>query len=205
MQRSPTVGRCESSRLRFATTSTNESGKHRRTSVATLPDLRGDDLERFATDPYRLDFLRLDPAATERQLETALVDRIGEFLMHLGRGFAYLGRQSRLTIGDSDFFPDLLFYNTHLHAYVVFELKTRPFLPAHAGQLAFYVTAIEREIRAGRASTHNSSHKTRPDRRPLGCTSRPTPACADAAVWCSCCRQFVRVVTSKPENMPTAP
>ncbi len=128
-----------------------------RTNRASSVELRcdtarseGRHLQRLATDPYRLDFLRLDPASTERQTETALVDRISEFLMHLGLGFAYLGRRFRLTVGDSDFFLDLLFCNTHLHAYVVFELKTQPFVAAHAGHLAFYVTAIEREIRTER-------------------------------------------------------
>ena len=117
---------------------------------ATVRDLRGDDLDRLATDPYRLDFLLLDQAATERQVESALVDRISEFLTHLGRGFAYMGRQFRLTVGRTDFYLDLLFYSTHLHAHVVFELKTKDFLPAHAGQLAFYVTAIERQLRTDR-------------------------------------------------------
>jgi predicted nuclease of restriction endonuclease-like (RecB) superfamily len=116
----------------------------------TVPDLQGDDLNRLATDPYRLDFLQLDEAATERQLEAAVVERISEFLTHLGRGFAYMGRQYRLTVGRTDFFLDLLFYNTHLHAYCVFELKTQNFAPAHAGQLAFYVTAIERQLRTDR-------------------------------------------------------
>ena len=113
----------------------------------TVPDLAGEQLDRLATDPYRLDFLRLDSTAKEHALEAALVERITEFLTHLGRGFAYCGRQYRLTVGESDFFLDLLFYNTHLHAYVVFELKTQPFTPAHAGQISFYITAIERQVR----------------------------------------------------------
>ena len=115
--------------------------------ASTIPDLAGDQLDRLATDPYRLDFLALDSSARERALETALVERVTEFLTQLGRGFAYCGRQYRLTVGDSDFFVDLLFYNTRLHAYVVFELKTQPFTPADAGQLAFYVTALERQVR----------------------------------------------------------
>ncbi len=115
--------------------------------ATTIPELAGDALDQLATDPYRLDFLALDLAVTERGFEQAVVERITEFLTHLGRGFAYLGRQWRLTVGDSDFFLDLAFYNVHLHAYVIFELKTREFAPAHAGQLAFYVTAIERQVR----------------------------------------------------------
>lgn len=114
---------------------------------ATLPDVEGELLAELATDPRRLDFLTLGDAAGERDLETALVDRITEFLTHLGRGFTYAGRQYRLTVGDTDFFLDLLFFNTELNCYVVFELKVRAFTPGDAGQLAFYVTAIERQLR----------------------------------------------------------
>lgn len=115
--------------------------------AATIPELRDEQLDKLATDPYRLDFLQLDSGATERHLEAALVDRITEFLTHLGRGFAYLGRQYPLTVGDREFRLDLLFYNVRLHAYVVIELKNTEFEPAHTGQLSFYVTAIERQLR----------------------------------------------------------
>lgn len=113
----------------------------------TLPEADGDLLAELATDPHRLDFLALGADAGERDLEAALVDRITEFLTHLGRGFTYAGRQYRLTVGDTDFFLDLLFFNTELNCYVVFELKVRAFTPGDAGQLAFYVTAIERQLR----------------------------------------------------------
>jgi predicted nuclease of restriction endonuclease-like (RecB) superfamily len=113
-----------------------------------VPELDGDHvLERLATDPYRLDFVTLDRDASERDLEAALVERVTDFLTQLGRGFAYMGRQYRIPVGDTDFHLDLLFYNVELHAYVVFELKTTTFTPAHSGQLAFYVTAIERQLR----------------------------------------------------------
>lgn len=114
---------------------------------ATLPDTDGDLLAELATDPRRLDFLTLDGAVDERSVEAALVARITEFLTHLGRGFAYVGRQFRLTVDDSDFFLDLLFFNTELNCYVIFELKVRSFTPGDAGQLAFYITAIERHLR----------------------------------------------------------
>lgn len=115
--------------------------------AATLPDTDGELLAELATDPRRLDFLTLDHAPDERSVETALVARITEFLTHLGRGFAYVGRQFRLTVDDTDFFLDLLFFNTELNCYVVFELKVRTFSPGDAGQLAFYITAIERQLR----------------------------------------------------------
>lgn len=112
------------------------------------PDSAGQPmLDRLATDPYRLDFVHLEPGASERDLETALVEQITKFLQHLGRGFAYMGRQYRLEIGGDEFFLDLLFYNTHLHRYVVFELKAQPFSPTQVGQLGFYITAIERQLR----------------------------------------------------------
>lgn len=114
---------------------------------ATLPDLDGDLLGELTVDPHRLDFLALDRDASERDVETALVERITDFLTHLGRGYAYVGRQFRLTVGDTDFFLDLLFFNYVLNSFVVFELKTRRFTPGDAGQLGFYVVAIERELR----------------------------------------------------------
>lgn len=104
-------------------------------------------LDRLATDPYHLDFLSLTPGASEHQLESALVQRVTNFLTQLGTGFAYMGRQHRITVGDTDFHLDLLFYNTRLHCHVVFELKARPFEPADAGQLGFYVTAIDRQLK----------------------------------------------------------
>jgi predicted nuclease of restriction endonuclease-like (RecB) superfamily len=115
--------------------------------AVTMPQLDSEALDQLATDPYRLDFLLVDPRAREQAIELAMVDRITQFLTHLGRGFAYLGRQWRLTVGNSDFFLDLAFYNVHLHSYVIFEIKTTDFAPAHAGQLGFYVTAFERQIR----------------------------------------------------------
>ncbi len=112
-----------------------------------VPAATAASLQSLATDPYRLDFVALESGSGERAFEQAIVERITDFLQHLGRGFAYMGRQYRLSVGDSDFFLDLLFYNTHLHAYVVFELKVQPFAPEHAGKLGFYVTAIERQLR----------------------------------------------------------
>jgi predicted nuclease of restriction endonuclease-like (RecB) superfamily len=107
-------------------------------------------LRPLAADPYLLDFLQLAPGASERALKDALVGRVTEFLRHLPLGFAYLGRQYRLTVGDDDFYIDLLFYSTRLHRYVVFELKVGHFNPAHVGQLNFYVTAVERQLRTER-------------------------------------------------------
>ena len=109
-------------------------------------------LDRLATDPYRLDFIALGPGVGERSLEDALTAWVTEFLTHLGTGFAYMGRQYRVEVGGDEFFIDLLFYNTQLHRYVVFEVKSRPFRPSDVGQLNFYVTAVERTLRSEKDS-----------------------------------------------------
>jgi hypothetical protein len=83
----------------------------------------------------------------ERDLEKALVDHITHFLLELGAGFAYIGRQYPLQVGAKDFFIDLLFYHTLLHCYVVIELKTGDFEPEHAGKLNFYIKAIDEHLR----------------------------------------------------------
>jgi YhcG PDDEXK nuclease domain len=75
------------------------------------------------------------------------VEHITQFLLELGAGFAYLGRQVPLSVGDRDFFLDLLFYHTHLHCYVVIELKTGDFEPEHAGKLNFYLKAVDEQLR----------------------------------------------------------
>lgn len=84
---------------------------------------------------------------SERELEIALTKRITQFLLELGAGFAYLGRQVPLQVSDRDFFLDLLFYHTHLHCYVVIELKTGNFEPEYAGKLNFYLKAVDELIR----------------------------------------------------------
>ncbi|CAI8789059.1 DUF1016 domain-containing protein [Methylococcus capsulatus] len=99
-------------------------------------------------DPYLFDFLGLGDAAHEREIENALVRHITRFLLELGSGFAFVGRQFRLEVGDQAFFIDLLFYHTRLKCYVVVELKATEFKPEHAGQLNFYLTAVDRQIKA---------------------------------------------------------
>lgn len=99
-------------------------------------------------DPYLLDFLGLGDEAQEREIENALVRHITRFLLELGSGFAFIGRQYRLTVGEQEFFIDLLFYHTRLKCYVVVELKAGEFKPEHAGQLNFYLTAVDRQLKA---------------------------------------------------------
>ncbi len=98
-------------------------------------------------DPYRLDFLGLGDESHEREIENALVHHVTEFLIELGAGFAYVGRQVHIQVGDEDFFLDLLFYHLKLRCYVVIELKAGKFKPEHLGQLGFYLTAVDAQVK----------------------------------------------------------
>ena len=110
---------------------------------APLSDLAQESLK----DPYRFDFLGLSHAAQERDIENALVRHVTDFLLELGAGFAFVGRQVLLDVGGDEFFIDLLFYHLKLRCYVVIELKAGKFKPEHLGQLGFYLTAVDRQIR----------------------------------------------------------
>jgi predicted nuclease of restriction endonuclease-like (RecB) superfamily len=99
-------------------------------------------------DPYLFDFLGLGDDAHEREIENALIRHITKFLLELGSGFAFIGRQYRLEVNGNEFFIDLLFYHTRLKCYVVVELKATAFKPEHAGQLNFYLTAVDRQVKA---------------------------------------------------------
>lgn len=99
-------------------------------------------------DPYLFDFLGLGEEAVERDIENALVRHITRFLLELGNGFAFVGRQFRLEVDGDEFFIDLLFYHTRLKCYVVVELKGMAFKPEHAGQLNFYLAAVDAQVKA---------------------------------------------------------
>jgi predicted nuclease of restriction endonuclease-like (RecB) superfamily len=99
-------------------------------------------------DPYHFDFLGLGDEAHERDIEGALIRHITRFLLELGAGFAFVGRQYRLEVAGDEFFIDLLFYHTRLKCYVVVELKATAFKPEHAGQLNFYLSAVDAQIKA---------------------------------------------------------
>ena len=99
-------------------------------------------------DPYKFDFLTLEEPFHERELEVGLIAHVEKFLLELGSGFAFLGRQYHLTVGNSDFYVDLLFYHTKLRCYVVVELKNDEFRPEHAGKINFYCTAVDDLLRA---------------------------------------------------------
>lgn len=113
-----------------------------------LPALGTDLARQTLKDPYLFDFLGVGQEASEREIETALVQHITQFLLELGAGFAYVGRQVHLEVGGDDFFIDLLFYHLKLRCYVVIELKADKFKPEHLGQLGFYLTAVDRQVKS---------------------------------------------------------
>ena len=114
---------------------------------ASLPKPQSDLARESLKDPYRLDFLGLGTEAHERAIEHALVKHVTEFLLELGAGFAFVGRQVLLDVGGDEFFIDLLFYHLKLRCYVVIELKGGKFKPEHLGQLGFYLTAVDAQVK----------------------------------------------------------
>lgn len=115
-----------------------------------LPALQSDLARQTLKDPYNFDFLTIREGYDERELQKELVDKISDFLLELGEGFAYIGKEYHLNINGDDFYIDLLFYNLKLHSYIVIELKAEKFKPEHLGQLNFYVTAVNRELKTDR-------------------------------------------------------
>jgi predicted nuclease of restriction endonuclease-like (RecB) superfamily len=113
-----------------------------------LPEAQSKLAHEALKDPYLFDFLGLDEAAHERDIENALIRHITRFLLELGAGFAFIGKQHRIEVNGDEFFIDLLFYHTKLKCYVVVELKAAAFKPEHAGQLNFYLSAVDAQIKA---------------------------------------------------------
>lgn len=113
----------------------------------TLPAPQSDLAQQTTKDPYVFNFLAMTEVYNERELEDALVANVTKFLVELGTGFAYMGRQYRLQVGEKEIFIDLLFYNTRIHAYCCVELKTGSFEASHLGQLGLYVTAVNHQLK----------------------------------------------------------
>lgn len=113
----------------------------------TLPAPQSELVQQSLKDPYIFDFLTLTPQAVERDIENQLVAQITRFLLELGKGFAFLGRQYPLAVNGKDYFLDLLFYHTRLKCYVVIELKAGEFKPEYIGKLNFYLSAVDDQLR----------------------------------------------------------
>jgi predicted nuclease of restriction endonuclease-like (RecB) superfamily len=98
-------------------------------------------------DPYNFDFLGLENDALEKAIEDELTKNITKFLLELGKGFAFLGRQYKIEIGETDYFLDMLFYHVKLRCYIVIELKAGKFKPEYAGKLNYYLSAVDTQLR----------------------------------------------------------
>jgi predicted nuclease of restriction endonuclease-like (RecB) superfamily len=130
-----------------------ESGLYHRQGTAianferTLPDPQSELAQQILKEPYSFEFLDLHKEAVERDLERLLVNHIRDFLMELGVGFAFLGSQYPLLVGDREYRIDLLFYHVQLHCYVVIDLKMVEFEPEFSGKMGFYIAAVDNLLR----------------------------------------------------------
>jgi predicted nuclease of restriction endonuclease-like (RecB) superfamily len=113
----------------------------------TLPPDRSDLAHQTLKDPYTFDFITLGIDARERELEQSLVDHIQKFLIELGVGFAFLGRQFHMEVDGADYYMDLLFYHVRLRCYVVIDLKVGPFKSEYVGKMGFYLSAVDDKLR----------------------------------------------------------
>lgn len=113
----------------------------------TLPSPHSELAQQTLKDPYIFDFLSIGADANERDIEQALTQHISQFLLELGAGFAFVGKQVHLEVGEQDFYLDLLFYHLKLRCYLVIELKAGDFTPAHVGQLSFYLSAVDEHFK----------------------------------------------------------
>ncbi len=113
----------------------------------TLPALDSDLVNYTIKDPYIFDFLSLQNEYKEKELENAMINKIRDVLIELGKGFSFVGNQYKINVGGQEFFIDLLFYHLELRRYVVVELKANSFKPEYAGQIGFYVTAIDETLK----------------------------------------------------------
>ena len=123
------------------------SGKAPTNLALTLPPVKSDLAQELLKDPYIFKPAPLDEMADERSLEAALLQRLKDFLLELGNGFAFIGNQYRLAVEGDEFFLDLLFYHTRLQCYIVIDLKVVDFQPEFAGKMSFYQTAVDNKLR----------------------------------------------------------
>jgi len=121
----------------------DRAGKAVNNFSSTLPAPQSDLAQQTLKDPYTFDFMTMTAPYNERDVERQLTQHITQFLLELGKGFAFIGRQYHLEIAANDYYIDLLFYHVTLKCYVVVELKNRKFIPEYAGKLNFYLSAVD--------------------------------------------------------------
>lgn len=125
----------------------NRQGNAVTNFASTLPPNQSDLAKEIFKDPYKFDFLNLSETYFEKDLEDGLVSHMTKFLLELGNGFSYVGRQYLINVGGEDFYIDLLFYHLKLRCFVVIELKTGKFIPEYAGKLNFYLNAVDQQLK----------------------------------------------------------
>lgn len=125
----------------------SRSGKALNNFEQTLPEYQSDLAKSIFKDPYHFDFLMLSAKVKELEIEKLLTQKITDFLLELGKGFAFIGRQYIIEVDNTDYKIDLLFYHTILHAYVVIELKAGEFMPEYVSKLNFYISAIDDKLK----------------------------------------------------------
>lgn len=113
----------------------------------TLPECQSKLMIETLKDPYSFDFLGLHENALEKAIEDELTRHITTFMLELGKGFAFLGRQMKIEINDTDYYIDMLFYHVELHCYIVVELKAGKFKPEFIGKLNFYLSAVDSQLK----------------------------------------------------------
>lgn len=114
---------------------------------STLPNYQSQLATETLKNPYIFDFLGLEEDALEREIENAMMTHITKFLIEMGKGFAFVGRQYQIVVSENEYFIDLLFYHLQLRCYVVIELKTGKFKPEYAGKLNFYLSAVDTQLK----------------------------------------------------------
>jgi predicted nuclease of restriction endonuclease-like (RecB) superfamily len=125
----------------------HRQGKASNNFQKALPSVQSDLAEQLLKDPYTFDFLTIADEAREKEIEDGLMTHLQKFLLELGSGFTFVGRQVPIRIGNEDFRLDLLFYHIRLRCYFLIELKAGKFKPADAGQVDFYLAALDDKFR----------------------------------------------------------
>lgn len=114
----------------------------------TISDMNSEFVNNVIKDPYIFDFISLNNEYKEKELENAMITRIRDVLLELGNGFSFVGNQYKITVGDEDYYIDLLFYHLKLRCYIVVELKATKFIPEYAGKMNFYLNVVNEKIKA---------------------------------------------------------
>jgi predicted nuclease of restriction endonuclease-like (RecB) superfamily len=133
--------------MQIETAAHARQGKTTSNFALRLPSPQSDLVQQTLKDPYLFDFLTLTEPFHERELETGLIRHLEKFLLELGQGFAFVGRQHHMEVGEQDFYIDLLFYHLRLRCFVVIELKRGAFKPEYAGKMNFYCSVVDDVLR----------------------------------------------------------